>query len=433
MSHSVEKQTHQYGQILTSKRGAGYGSSSSSGSKKPKIDDPVDDSEPQSNVFSLASRFPSSGSDQKRVRIEPVPRAYPLPRSSNADYFVHSEAMRAKYTAIYVNEEQTNRDVSIDALPFDFLLWLLEDYENPDQFAKKLAITQGLFASLFKNNGNRKLLVEFAENIAIAIQRIENSKDFQSKWRNVFTAERIENFITFQLVKLFLANQLSSETIDLLDACNVFQQNTMFRTFMRVVVHAAETVKGARDAGADLSQVKPSSSAIPRTHDAWKTLMKRRTRYEQTYLREEQKPTEADSTNMTHHFLFWLLEDFEEPDVFASKLAITPDALPNRLKVFRLPLPYDFVENIAIAIWRLENSKNYISEWHDKLYERMEPFVTNHIARLLIKSQLSPGAIRKLKGCRLIRENQHFRRLIGLPPLVIEASGDSLAGGSRIC
>lgn len=301
-------------------------------------------------------------------------------------------------------------------LSFDFLYWLLEDYKNPDQFAKKLAITKESFANRLKHE-NPKMVVEFVENIAIAIQRIENSKEFRSTWRCIFTPECVENFIVFRIVKLFLAGQLSSVTIELLKACNVFSQNTMFQTLMREIVHNVGTARDASDVGADLSQTKPTPMDMPRTMEARKNLKKRRQRYEQIYKLEQQSPSEADLNNITAHFLLWMLEDFEEPEMFACKLALTPNAISGLLKNSKQTISSGFAENIAIAIWRIENSKNYMTQWHDKLHGYVNAFVSNHIARLQLKNQMTLKTIRKLKGCRLIRENCYFRRLLGLPPL----------------
>lgn len=378
----------------------------------------VDDSEQESNVFSLASRFPLSGLDRKISRIEPVPRAYPWSRLEQSDWQKTAfERKRAEYTAIYVNEDQTNIDEPIYIFfNFDVLYWLLEDYKNPDHFANKLAIRPESFVDCL-NDETPRLCVEFVENIAIAIQRIENSKDFQSKWRQILTAECIENFIIHSVVQLYLTSELSSVTIDLLKACNVFHQNCMFQTFLRVIVHAAETTKDTSETGADLSQMEPSSAAIPNYSEE-------REIYEQIYNSEDQTKKDGRSA-ISFHFLMWLLEDFQEPEEFYKKIMITPSPLLFRLEEFGQPqMAREFVENIAIAIWRMENCKNYMNEWHGNIYYCMKLFVLNHVARLLLKNQLSPETIRILKGCRLIREHRYFRRLIGLPPLIDDGSSD---------
>lgn len=72
----------------------------------------------------------------------------------------------------------------------------------------------------------------------------------------------------------------------------------------------------------------------------------------------------------------------------------------------------EFIHNLTIAIWLIENSGEAGEKMYEELPNYIPDFISNHVLRLIINDEMLPETLRLLKQCIIVRDSDPFKQLL---------------------
>lgn len=342
------------------------------------------------------------------LRVSALPR---LQKHSKKKY-----KFRLSYEKYYVGESNAQQQQS---LSIHHLYWLIRhNYKEPLVFVEKLKKNKDFFKGrLLKlehvDNRGTKLEIEknvfpeFVEYLLIAVKLIEMAGQL-----HMLSDETINDFVKFTIVNFWLTGRLTSEYINFAKRIDVIAKNEHFMHLSKTMEsqdRQTEWCGDVYDQGGIVNEpmkgkrIQYTDEELSNWHKWYKT---------NTY--------QSKNINcMKFNELRWALTEFKDTNEFVQKIHRRVDAFVQLLRSSH-PTEENYVYNIALAIWRVQQSfVNVEKENFESLTKNyMTKFIVFHVAL----KNLTERTKRMLNQCEVINENDAYRRLSGQSLLNVDPS-----------
>lgn len=333
-----------------------------------------------------------------------TPKECPRPMSVE-----NAQESESNYISIYIDK---NLPAESNPISFDHLLRLLKDNANPDTFLSQLYFTADRF--LKRLTSKQSIDHEMLHNTILAIHRMERAAQSANKWAFLKLIEdQMSAFVCVTIARLRTTTGIPDDTYSLMQECSCVKQNAAYRKM--VELHEGKMFNEI--SFIDVAKIKP----IAPVTDSDRTLARLsplRYKYIATMRRRQGGEINATYVLPFSH-LYWLIADHKTNKTFAEKLTLYSDEFLLRLRDKNLDSTMDnaHVRNLAIALWRVENSSR-CDWWEENIKACLDNFVRYQLTKLILDGTLENETINLLLNVELLNQHEQLRKLLGLEAFV---------------
>lgn len=251
-------------------------------------------------------------------------------------------------------------------------------------------------------------------NTILAIHRMERAAQSANKWAFLKLIEdQMSAFVCVTIARLHTTTGIPDDTYSLMQECSCVKQNAAYRKM--VELHEGKMFN--ERCFIDVAKIKP----IAPVTDSDRTLARLsplRYKYIATMRRRQGGEINATYVLPFSH-LYWLIADHKTNKTFAEKLTLYSDEFLLRLRDKNLDSTMDnaHVRNLAIALWRVENSSRY-DWWEENIKACLDNFVRYQLTKLILDGTLENETINLLLNVELLNQHEQLRKLLGLEAFV---------------
>lgn len=178
---------------------------------------------------------------------------------------------------------------------------------------------------------------------------------------------RLQTFIIAQIARLILSNEISDETLGLINTCKILVEHECYRNLNRPPPLNLPPVV--------MAKCRPVQHHAVGSELAEQERGQRRAEFAYAYGLPKDHPKKQNMQPLSFEYLLWLLETDVQPLDFTNKVDEWPISFEILVNINATrDLPPSYIENVVIAVRRIENSP-VRKEWYINVVQWLSNFI----------------------------------------------------------